>query len=270
MMFRFKALQKMRQPDELDSPSLLAAPRGWIAIFVIMFVMAGAAVWAFAGSIPVTVAAPGLLTYAEGTSHVFSPVDGTVTDLAVRPGDRVQVGQQLAAVEEPSGTVTSVDSPFSGQVIGLTVTQAQVIDRGAPLLTVERTSSPDEPLVAMLFVPEDSVQGVRAGLGVGLSVASAPAAQFGLLQGSVSSVSEFPLSSDQVSALVGGDLAARDYTPSSAPHLVIVSLRPDPATPSGFAWSTAAGSPRPLRSQIQVQASVEVGADAPIQLLFGR
>jgi hypothetical protein len=62
MMFRFKALQKMREPDELDSPSLLAAPRGWIAIFVIMFVMAGAAVWAFAGSIPVTVAAPGLVT----------------------------------------------------------------------------------------------------------------------------------------------------------------------------------------------------------------
>lgn len=28
MMFRFKALQKQREPDELDSPSLLASPEG--------------------------------------------------------------------------------------------------------------------------------------------------------------------------------------------------------------------------------------------------
>jgi hypothetical protein len=29
MIFRFKALARMREPDELDAPTILAAPRGW-------------------------------------------------------------------------------------------------------------------------------------------------------------------------------------------------------------------------------------------------
>ena len=54
MNFRFKALQRMREPDELDSPTLLAAPRGWIAVFVVLIIMIGAGTWVFAGRLPIT------------------------------------------------------------------------------------------------------------------------------------------------------------------------------------------------------------------------
>lgn len=269
-MFRFKALQKQREPDELDSPSLLASPRGWIAVFVIMFVMAGAGVWAFIGNIPISVAAPGLLTYAQGTSTVQSPSPGTVTKISVVPGDHVERGDEVAIIADEKGTEIIIDSPFSGQVVGLGVTEAQIVDRGDALTTIERISAPEEPIVAMLFVPEDQAQSLLPGITVQMSVSAAPAAAFGLLKGTVSSVSPFALNSGQISALVGGDLAAQQYTSFIAPHLVIVELTPDSSTVSGFAWSTEAGPPLKLRSQVSVSATLDVAQQSPISMIFGR
>lgn len=270
MMFRFKALQKMREPDELDSPSLLAAPRGWIAVFVIMFVMCGAGVWAFLGTIPISVNAPGLLTYLHGTTSVQTPMDGTVTEVLVHPGDRVELGEPLAALTTTAGVTEQIPSPFNGQVVGLSVTEAQIVDRGDSVLTIERFTDTTEPMVAMLFVSEKDAQGLRTGLGVQLSVSNAPAAAFGLLKGKVSSISPFPLTSPQISALVGGDLAAKAYATTSAPHLVIVELVTSPRTVSGYAWSTADGPPLKLHSQVSVTATVMIASQSPISLVFGR
>jgi multidrug efflux pump subunit AcrA (membrane-fusion protein) len=269
MMFRFKALQKMREPDELDSPSLLAAPRGWIAVFVIMFVMAAAVIWAVVGSIPISVTSKGLLTYADGTAVVASPLEGQVHEVGIRPGQPVEAGQLLVSVETAEGTQV-IPSPFRGRVVGLSVSDAQLVGRGSPLVTIERIRSADQPIVAMLFVPEADSPALRPGQQVELAVPTAPTAQYGLLLGEVSSVSEFPLTAGQVAALVGGDLAAKSYTTVSAPHLVLVTLAQDASTPTGYRWTTAAGPPGGLRSQLPLNATISIAEQSPITFLFGR
>ena len=39
MLYRFKALAKRRDPDQLDVPLALASPRGWVVTLVIGFCM---------------------------------------------------------------------------------------------------------------------------------------------------------------------------------------------------------------------------------------
>jgi multidrug efflux pump subunit AcrA (membrane-fusion protein) len=270
MNFRFKALQAKREPDELDSPTLLAAPRGWIATFVVLITVLGALAWAVAGRLPVTVSAAGLLTHPAGTARLQSTYGGMVNRLLVHLGDQVRAGQQVAEVIDQTGARRQVASPFTGQVVGQAASDGQVIAPGTTLLTVERTDAANDRLVAMLFVPAPKAIGVRPGSHVDIAVSTAPPGAFGLLQGRVTEISEFPLTAEAVAGLVGGDLAARPYLTGPPSRLVLVDLTPDTATRSGYAWSTVTGPPAPLHSQVSVNATVTLGNKTPLSLIFGR
>ncbi|TQS15584.1 HlyD family efflux transporter periplasmic adaptor subunit [Microbispora sp. SCL1-1] len=270
MKFRLKALQRMREPDELDSPTLLASPRGWIATFVVLIVVVAAGVWSFVGRLPVTVTAKGLLTHPAGTAQLQSPYTGTVRTMMVSPGLRVVRGQAVAEVLRADGTVRTVSSPFSGEVVTTSASEGAMVREGDGLLAMERTDAPRDRLVAMLFVPGDHALGIAPGRTVDLAVSDAPPGVFGLLRGRVTSISPYPLMAEGVAALVGGDLAARGYLTAEPPRLVVVDLLPDPRTISGYSWTTETGPPMELRSQVTVTGTVTLGSQTPFNLLLGR
>ncbi|MFI6446419.1 HlyD family efflux transporter periplasmic adaptor subunit [Kitasatospora sp. NPDC050543] len=270
MKFRFKALQRMREPDELDSPTLLAAPRGWIALFVVMITMTAALLWTFGGRIPVTVDSPGLLTHSSGTALIQSPYGGMVRAVLAQPADPVKLGQTVVRVEDAEGRTREITSPFGGQVVGLSVTDGQVIAPGSPVASVERTDTPQDRMVAMVFVPAERAIGLAPGNEVELSVSTAPSGAFGLLRGTIGSVSPYTLTREAVSGLVGGELAAQRYLSGSPPKLVTVELTPDASTPSGFAWTSQSGPPMRLGTQASVTATINVGRQTPFNLILGR
>ncbi|MFC4056738.1 HlyD family efflux transporter periplasmic adaptor subunit [Planomonospora corallina] len=270
MKFRYQALQRMREPDELDSPTLLATPRGWIAVFVVMIMMAGVLVWSFVGQLRISVTAPGVLTHPGGTALIQSHYTGLTRRVLVRPGDRVIVGQPVAELLDAEGRTRTVDSPFTGQVVGTTVSDGQVVAIGGTVATVERTDIPGDRLVAMVFVPADRAAWIAPGRPVDLSVSTAPAAAFGLLRGRVTSVGRYPLTEEALAGLVGGQLAARRYATVQAPLMVIVDLIPDADSRSGYAWSTAQGPPVQLDSQVTVSASIHLREQTPFDLVLGR
>ena len=132
MQFRFKALQRMREPDELDTVILLAKPRGWIAAFVVLIVVAGACVWAFTGQIPRTLTATGLLTHPLGVSQLQTMYAGQVSQLSVAPQERVTAGETVMTVTDQAGQKHSVVSPFTGTVISVATAAGQVVTVAPP------------------------------------------------------------------------------------------------------------------------------------------
>jgi multidrug efflux pump subunit AcrA (membrane-fusion protein) len=174
MKFRFKALQRQREPDELDSPLILAAPRGWVAVFVILIVMTGAAAWAVLGWLPLTVSASGLITYPQGTAPVQSLYAGMVLGVLIAPAEQVTAGEPLADVTGPDGTVRQVTSPFAGEVVSVGITSGEVVGAGSTVATIGRTGGHPGRLVAMLFVPASQAVGIAPGESAELSVSTAP------------------------------------------------------------------------------------------------
>lgn len=270
MIFRFKALARMREPDELDAPTILAAPRGWVTVFVVLIVTVAAMAWMVTGRLQRTVSANGLITRPEGAAQVQSLYAGLVGSVQVRVGTYVSAGQDLATVLNSRGAAREVTSPFAGQVVSIAVSSGQVIAAGSPVITMERIGVGSNTLVAMLFVSSADSAGIAPGESVRLSVSSAPAAAFGLLRGRVSTVSQYPLTGLEIGALVGGDLPIGPLQAGGAPYLVTVSLVTDPGTASGYAWTTAGGPPTPLALQVPATGSVTLGTFAPITLLFSR
>ena len=268
MEFRVKALARMRAPDEIDTPTTLASPRGWIAVLVVAIIIAGGAVWAFAGSLPITASASGLLSHPQGISMLQSPVSGLVSDLSVAPGTKISAGQTVAEIragqqEQP------VVSPFGGVVVNVAAATGQVVGAGSTVLTVERTDGPDTHMVALLFVPASTAAEIIPGTNADIAVSSAPSAAFGLLLGKVASVSQYPLDPASLSNLLGGDSSLSGYTASGAPWLVTVDLTPKAGSPSGFAWTSAQGPPVSLHSLTSVTATLKLGSQTPVSFVLG-
>ncbi|MFI6897882.1 HlyD family efflux transporter periplasmic adaptor subunit [Streptomyces sp. NPDC050256] len=254
----------------MDAPVLLAAPRGWIAVFVVMIVMAGACVWAVFARLEVTVDAPGVLSHPGGTSQVQSPYTGMARELLVKPAQQVRAGQAVARLTDDGGRVRTVTSPFAGKVISATMTSGQIVRVGTTLATVERTDLPGDRMVALVFVPADQAALLAPGRPVALSVSTAPPAAYGLLRGRVAEIAPYPLTHEALASLVGGDLAADGYYKGRAPRLVTVELLRDAGSASGYAWSTTDTPPVTLGSQTSVTASIELRTESPFDLVLGR
>lgn len=99
-VFRKVSLDRLASPEQLDQLMRVTDARGWIALTAIGIVLATAAVWGIAGSIPQNVGGVGILIKSGGVFDVAPLAGGRVLDVAVRVGDLVVEGQVVARIEQ--------------------------------------------------------------------------------------------------------------------------------------------------------------------------
>ncbi|MFD9971419.1 HlyD family efflux transporter periplasmic adaptor subunit [Streptomyces sp. NPDC059011] len=117
MQFRQKALSKLQSPEEIDLPVRFARPQGWLVLTTTVVAMAAGALWATTGTVSPTVRAPGILTHAQGSYVLQSPVAGQVTEVLAEEGKSLPAGAPLLRVrtaDAPSGSVESAGSGTTG------------------------------------------------------------------------------------------------------------------------------------------------------------
>lgn len=266
MKFRFKALNRRRQPDQLDSPMLLASPRGWVAVFVVLITAVMAGLWGFLGSIPRTMAVHGVLGYPGEIVEIESPVAGTVDRLLARSGDDVTASTAVAIVRSQAGSQTEITSPVSGRIVAVHALPGSVLPPGGPILQIEERATGDDPLQVKLLVEAAQVAYLRLGQQVTLVVPGVSPRAFGRLRGQIAAIEDFPLTQREFAAITGAEAPSLSGV---GPRLVAVALLPDPGTTSGYAWTSDAGPPIRLTSRTPVDGEVEIGKTSPFSVLLG-
>ncbi|RCG26335.1 HlyD family efflux transporter periplasmic adaptor subunit [Streptomyces diacarni] len=267
MEFRKKALAKLQSPEELDVPVRFARPQGLLVLVVTLLVMAAGCVWSFTGTVSSKLTAPGVLTHAEGSYVLQSPVAGQVTAVHVKEGETVADDAAVVSVRTDHG-VRAVRTVARGRVTSLAAEIGSVVTTGADVATVERVKSENDPLVAMLYVPADKGAALPVGATVDLSVGSAPADRFGHLRGTVEAVGRVPRTAQQISGFLGDRELAERFTRGGKPRAVLVSLERSSATRSGYAWSREDGPPFPLETATPVSGAVHLAAQRPVDWLL--
>ncbi|WP_225800306.1 HlyD family efflux transporter periplasmic adaptor subunit [Streptomyces sp. NK15101] len=267
MQFRRNALSKLQSPEELDVPVRFARPQGRLVLAVTVVVMAAAGFWALTGTVTSKVNAPGLLTHAEGTYLLQSPVAGQVTDVLVEEGRPVAPGAPLLTVRTDRGD-RPVRAVAGGRVTTLYARLGSVVTTGADVATVERVTDPHAPLMAVLYLPGDTAAAIRRGARVDLGVQSAPRDRFGVLRGRVSAVGRVPQTQAQLGSFLGDAGLAARFSSEGDPVAVLVILDRSPSTASGYAWSSADGPPHAPVSGTPVTGSVHLAAQRPVDWLL--
>jgi multidrug resistance efflux pump len=265
---RVRALERRKLPEELDQLSGLARPWTWLGVGALTLAVAALVAWSFAGRIPRTVTGSGVVTVPGGLASVGSTVSGPINQILVSPNSVVHAGQEVAVVGS-GAKQTKVTAPFSGQIVGLNVITGQVVQYGQPLYTIQRAFAQPSNTSVYLFVPSTNGSGLAPGMTANINVSAAPSGAYGVLHGKISRVSEAPLSTAAVTALVGNPDLAQALTKKGPPLLAEVTLTRDNNTRSGFAWSTPKGPPFPLQAGTPVTAKVIQQQQKPIDVIFG-
>ncbi|GEM_PF-4716955 len=95
-LFRQASLERLSTPEKLDVLMTIARPRHWIAIGSFIVLVLVLAVWSVTAAIPVRMQATGALVLQGQLVAVTAVVDGQLTDIQVREGDRIARGEVVA------------------------------------------------------------------------------------------------------------------------------------------------------------------------------
>jgi multidrug efflux pump subunit AcrA (membrane-fusion protein) len=267
VQFRQKAFSKLQSPEELDLPVRFARPQGWLVLLVTVLVMAGAGYWALTGRVSGKLDAPGVLTHAQGSYVLQSPVSGQVTEVLAEEGTMLRAGTPVLKIRTERG-FRAVRTVAAGRVTTLTAKIGAVVTTGKDVATVERIESADEPLVAMLYVPGGNGATVRPGARVDLTVQSAPTDKYGVLRGKVKAVARTPQTRQQIAGFLGNAQLAEEFSKDGQPVAVMVELERTPDTASGYSWSTESGPPFTLDSMTMTGGAIHQPPQRPVDWLL--
>lgn len=177
-LFREKAVAYRGQTEPLDSLLRVTAPREWIILCALAIALLSVATWVIFGSIEQKVEAACILAMPGQRHAIISPESGTVAEVFVRNGERVERGQRIARInptklmhharvarakiallEQTPGMAASPDTD------GLAAARAELLAVEAMLETSAVLTSPESGKVATLSLVRGEV--VTAGSVVG-------------------------------------------------------------------------------------------------------
>jgi HlyD family secretion protein len=159
----------------------------------------------------------------------------------------------------------NIPSPHAGRILEVLVDRGSVVNPGAPILSLEVTS---EELVAVLFVPASAGKRVRPGMEVRLSPSTVKREEFGSMLGKVTRAAEFPATARGMTRLLGNEALVNKLMEAGPLMQIDVALVRDPATPTGYRWSSSRGPDLEISSGTLAAGDVVVKEDRPISLVI--
>jgi HlyD family secretion protein len=163
------------------------------------------------------------------------------------------------------GETARITSPRAGRVLELLVDRGDVVNPGTALLNLEVVS---DDLVAVLFVPATAGKRVQPGMQVRVTPSTVKREEFGSILGKVTWAAEYPSTSRGMIRLLGNEALVTKLMEEGPPIQVNVTLDRDPATPSGFRWSSSTGPSLKISSGTLATGDVVVRQEPPINLVI--
>jgi HlyD family secretion protein len=163
------------------------------------------------------------------------------------------------------GENVNVLSPYSGRVLEVLANRGDVVNPGTAILSVEVLS---ENLQAVLFVPASEGKRVQPGMTVRVTPSTVKREEYGSMLGKVTWVAEFPSTSRGMIRLLGNEALVTKLMQQGPPVQVNVALERDPATPTGYRWSSSRGPNLKISSGTLASGDIVVQEDRPVRLII--
>ncbi len=174
--------------------------------------------------------------------------------------------QELAEAETDYAARTELRAPAAGRVVELAVAPGDRVVGGVALMRV--AGEDGAGLSALIYVSPAEGKKIRPGMDVQLVPSTVRMEREGFIRAEVVSVSEIPATRDAMLRRLANATLVDTLLTDGPPFELRVRLRTDPATVSGFAWSSDLGGTRVVESGTVVQAHVVVDRVRLIGLVF--
>jgi HlyD family secretion protein len=160
---------------------------------------------------------------------------------------------------------TQVISPIEGRVVEVKISQGSVLAVGTPVVEIE---SEGARLEAVIYIPAEQGKRIKPGMQVNLEPSTVKREEFGMMLGTVQTVSDFPMTPQGMSAVLHNDSLVKRFSRDGSPYAATVVLEPDAATATGYRWAVGNGPSIQLTSGTLARAEITTRRQRPLDLII--
>ena len=142
-LFRKSSLEKLASPEQLDKAITIARPASWLALIGVTLIFIITAIWAFNGTLPVTIHAPGIVvvvpaTAAEDAQHKWA----VECYIPFVHADKIKTGMRAVV------RASNKNLRFNAEVIGIAFDETDFSN-------IELAIGGNEIMVAVILKPDN-------------------------------------------------------------------------------------------------------------------
>lgn len=179
-----------------------------------------------------------------------------------------QAVAELERLESEMKDLSEIVSTSTGRIIEIMAERGDVAAPGQPLLRLDRIGRTIQGLEAVIYVPSAHGKRIRPGLEVRIAPASVAPEEHGYLIGTVTYVSDFPTTSRAIQRTLRNPELVAALSQGDAPYEIRADLQLDPATFSGYKWSSSAGPPMEILTGTLCAARITIEQRRPVEMVI--
>ncbi|GAA6615666.1 NHLP bacteriocin system secretion protein [Scytonema sp. NUACC26] len=180
--------------------------------------------------------------------------------------------RQISQLQLELVTKSRIISKYNGRVLEVAIAPGQTVSAGSRIASIE-TEDRNSQLMSVIYLADKDGKQVKPGMSVQVTPSMVKRERFGGVVGKVTQVRSFPVTNQDISAIIGNENLANSITQSlsnsgGAPIQIFAQLEQDPNTFSGYKWSSSKGPELKISSGTSAQVRVQVGEQAPISYVI--
>jgi HlyD family secretion protein len=178
------------------------------------------------------------------------------------------VKQRIAQLELQLAKESRIISKYDGHVLEVSAVPGQIINAGSRLGAIE-AEDPKTKLVSLVYFANKDGKQIKPGMRVQVTPSFSKRERDGGIVGVIKNISSFPVTTEDITAIVGnGEIAASLAGKGEGRVQAFVQLQEDSTTVSGYKWSSSEGPSLKLSSGTTTSVQVKVGETAPISYII--
>lgn len=235
--------------ESLDQPLTVVSIKGWLFLLFSIVLCLCVILWAFVGTIPITVSGKSILLDLPHIYTINSTTTGMIKEIKVQAGDAVTKGQILMSISGSVQQEEVITAPSDGVINVIKVIQGEEVSENAFLISMQGPANP-ATLKIYGFVPFTAGSSITPGMGVKCALNTVNTSVYGMLLGTVKEVVQYPisLSDAQMKQIPSESLRQYLISGNTLAQLVIIDPVLDSHTVSGLAWTSQEGPPTHVES----------------------
>jgi len=187
--------------------------------------------------------------------------------VADREQRMADVDREVARLEAAVQEETRIVAEQRGRILEIRAAVGDFLSPGDRVVSMEVTEV-SSPLIGLIYFTVRDGKRLRSAMPIQVTPDTVERERSGSIRGSISSVSDFPVTLAEVENVVGNRAVAEALI--SGGHLmeVFVELELDPGTPSGFRWTSAGGPETSFSAGTTATARTAVERRPPLTFVF--
>lgn len=171
----------------------------------------------------------------------------------------------LDTLEEKLKLSKYVKSPVDGVVISVSKTVGEIVQEGDDVVNIAKTG---EGVHAVIYLAPKDGKNVKIGQEALVTPANIKKEEYGSIKGKVTYVSSFPVSEQNILAVLQNENLVKEFSKEGSPISIWVKLERDSGTFSKLKWSSSAGPEQEVTPGSLMLARVIVREQSPFSLVI--